>query len=93
MEYEIIWSLQIQEEIKDINDYLLEEWGFLIANKFADKLIDTVENLKFHPHIGKRHSEVSAVRQILIPPHNLLYYTVNKNIITALNLVDSRIVK
>ena len=47
MEYEIIWSLQIQEEIKDINDYLLEEWGFLIANKFADRLIDTVENLKF----------------------------------------------
>ena len=93
MEYEVIWSLQIQEEIQDINDYLLEEWGFLMADKFAYKLINTVENLKFHPHIRKRHSEVSAVRQILIPPYNLLYYTVNKNITIALNLVDSRFVK
>ena len=93
MEYEIIWSLQIQEEIKDINDHLLEEWVFQIANKFADKLIDAVENLKYHPHIGKKHPELSAVRQILISPHNLLFYTVNKNIITALNLVDSRFMK
>lgn len=93
MEYEIVWSAEIQEDIKNINDYLLEEWGFLIAEKFGDKLIDAVENLKKHPHIGKKHSENSAVRQILIPPHNLLIYTVNKNIITNLNLVDSRVMR
>lgn len=91
MEYEIIWSLEAQEDIKNINDYLLENWGFLITEKFGDKVIDAVENLKKHPHIGRRHAEISAARQVLIPPHNLLIYTVNKNIISILNLVDSRV--
>ena len=46
MEYEIIWSLEAQEDVKNINDYLLEHWGFLITEKFGDKLINALENLK-----------------------------------------------
>lgn len=91
MEFEIVWSNEIIEDIRDINDYLLNEWGFLVADKFADKLVDSIEIVKLHPHIGRTHNSLPAVRELLIPPHNLLSYTVNKNIITTLSLTDSRV--
>ena len=93
MEYEIVWSDEIVENIRDINNYLLDEWGFLVADKFADKLIKAVEIIKSNPYIGRKHDELPAVRQFLITNQNLLCYTVNKNIITALNLTDSRVNK
>ncbi|MDZ7897594.1 MAG: type II toxin-antitoxin system RelE/ParE family toxin [Arcicella sp.] len=91
MEYQVIWSDEIVEDIRNINNYLLDEWGFLVADKFADKLVHGLEIIKANPHIGRKHNHLSAVRQLLITPHNLLCYTVKNNIITALNLTDSRV--
>ncbi len=93
MAFKITWTNDAKENFRSITNYLLEEWNFEVADKFSDKLIEATLQLEKMPFLGKKHSELSAVRQLIIAPHNLLYYTIIDTDIVILNILDSRIRK
>ncbi len=72
MAYQIRWSDEARENIRDILDYLEENFGEATADRFADRFAEMLERLQQRPFIGKHHPTLSAVREVLIPPHSLL---------------------
>jgi plasmid stabilization system protein ParE len=90
MAYEIIWTSASRENYKDIIDSLLEKWSFDVAEEFTNKIIDRLTLLEMNPYLGTSHQEITALRKLLIPPHNHLYYTVANQQVILLNIVDSR---
>jgi addiction module RelE/StbE family toxin len=92
MAYEIKWSDPAQDEIHEIINYLLEEWGDKAAEQLSEQILEISELLEKHPYAGRRHDTLKAVREFRVKPHYLLYYTVieSRREILVLDLVDSR---
>ena len=92
MAYQVVYSPNAQNEIREILDYLLDEWSFEISDNFSDYLISTIDMLTQQPFAGKRHEIINAIREFRVKPHYLVYYSVleDAQIIHILNIVDSR---
>ena len=92
MDYEIRWSEEAQNEIHDLLQYVLEEWGDKAAEQLSLQIIEVSELLEKHPYAGRRHELLRAVREFRIKPYYLLYYTVleAKRELLILDIVDSR---
>jgi addiction module RelE/StbE family toxin len=88
--YEINWSPDSKEDIRNIYEYLLDDWGDKVADKFADDVLDLTRQLMTMPFIGKTHPKMSSVRQLMIRPYNIVYYTVLEMSIYILNVIDGR---
>lgn len=92
MAYQVVYSPNVQEEIREILIYLLDEWNFEVSENFSDYLISTVDMLSRQPYAGRKHEFISAVREFRVKPHYLVYYSVleEQKLIHVLNIVDSR---
>jgi plasmid stabilization system protein ParE len=92
MAYQVVYSSNVQEEIREILIYLLEEWTFEVSENFSDYLISTIDMLSQQPYAGRRHDLISSVREFRVKPHYLVYYSVleEQQLIHVLNIVDSR---
>lgn len=90
MAYEINWSPDSKEDIRNIYEYLLDEWDHKVADKFADDVVDLTKQLTIMPFLGRRHPKMSSVRQLMIRPYNIVYYTVLDTSIYILNVIDGR---
>ena len=53
MAFKISWTDNAKENIKDITNYLLDDWNFEVAEKFTDNLIDQTLRLEKMPFLGK----------------------------------------
>jgi plasmid stabilization system protein ParE len=42
------------------------------------------------PFMGKEHPELDAVRKLTVLPHNIIFYTILRNEIIILKVLDSR---
>lgn len=90
MAYRVIWSDEVQEQIRDIQSYLLINFGDAAADRFSDRLRKVSDLLENMTRVGERHPLFSAVREHPVQGHLLLAYTVVKQDVIVLNLVDSR---
>ena len=92
MAYALIWSDDAQENIRDVISYLLDNWGDPSAERFSDRLIAAGRQIEQMPYSGKRHRQLSAVREWRIQPYHTLFYTVieSEAEIFVLNVIDQR---
>lgn len=90
MAYRVIWSDEVQEQIRDIQSHLLTAFGDAATDRFSDRLRKVSDLLEEMPRVGERHPFFTAVREFRVQGHLLLAYTVVKQDVIVLNLVDSR---
>ena len=92
MAYTLIWSDDAQENIRDIISYLLDSWGDPVAERFSERLVAAGRRIEQMPYLGKRHQQLSAVREWRIQPYHTLFYTVleSEREIFILNVIDLR---
>lgn len=92
MAYQVVYSPNAQEEVREILMYLLEEWNFEVSENFSDYLISTLDMLSQQPYAGRKHELISAVREFRVKPHYLVYYSIleEQQLIHVLNVIDSR---
>ncbi|TAF02472.1 MAG: type II toxin-antitoxin system RelE/ParE family toxin [Runella slithyformis] len=92
MDYQIIWSDESQNEIREILEFLLDEWGDAAADKFSEQVLQVSNILEKHPFAGQRNTWIESVRELPVKPYYLVHYTVLETlkIVYVLNLIDSR---
>jgi plasmid stabilization system protein ParE len=90
MEKKISWTLQARSNIKGIINYLETEWSNRIAESFYDETSDRLQLIIAYPDIGIQSLTRPAWRKILITKHNILVYRIDSDIITVLNIIDTR---
>lgn len=71
--------------------YIEQEFGLLVAKKFADQLDKKLIALQQHPFIGQQSTSDKNVRSILAGKHNRVYYQIKKDKLIVLNMYDTRI--
>jgi len=90
MDYTIVWSEEAKENYRLIALYLLDAFGFAVADRFTDTIGDKLKILEKMPFIGRRLEGLSAVRKLPLQPYNMIYYTVAERQVIILNLLDNR---
>ncbi|MCP4150480.1 MAG: type II toxin-antitoxin system RelE/ParE family toxin [bacterium] len=90
MAYEIEWTANAIEDLKQIVEYLKDEWPLDVADQFVEKPDSILELLIISPYPGRPSKKENGVRQILITRHNRLYYLITGNQILLLDFFDTR---
>lgn len=90
MDYTIVWGDDAKENYRAIAIYLLDEFGFAVADRFTDIIGEKLKILEHSPFIGRRLTALSGVRKLPIESYNILYYSVVGQQVCLLNILDSR---
>jgi addiction module RelE/StbE family toxin len=91
MVYQIIFKKRFQNKLENLLTYIENEFGLLVAQKFAEQLDKKLSTLQNQPFIGKQSIHIEGVRSIHVGKHNRLYYRIENKTIIVLNLYDTRI--
>ncbi|MBR4048395.1 MAG: type II toxin-antitoxin system RelE/ParE family toxin [Bacteroides sp.] len=90
MIYNLIISQRAEERIDSLLDYLLEEWGYNVQQRFLDELIRCFSIIKNNPYSFPFTQQNHSVRQCVVTPLNKLYYTIIEDDVLVLSLEDVR---
>ena len=90
MAYKIDYTKRYLNKVKKLTAYLEREWGYAVAAQFTNDVAEKLERLSKHPFIGNLQGR-KTIRSIIISKHNRLYYRIEGEKITILNLMDMRI--
>jgi plasmid stabilization system protein ParE len=69
------------DSLNKTTEFVEEQWGTEIANKFLDRLDERIEQIKGKPKIGPIYKQ-TRFRQLLIHPLITLYYLIEDNYIS-----------
>jgi addiction module RelE/StbE family toxin len=87
--YEVVWTPAAQEDYRQIIDYLLDKSNDDAAERFTNILFKDLTILESMPYIGRPHSKMSAVRELVTSSRYILFYTVLRQEIILLNIINT----
>ena len=91
MVYKIIFKKRFRNKLKDLLDYIENEFGLLVAQRFTKQLDKKFMTLQQQPFIGQPSVCIQNIRSIHAGKHNRLYYRIEGNKIVIINMYDTRI--
>ena len=90
MAYTLVWGDDAKENYHAIAIYLLDEFGFAVADRFTDMVGEKLRILESSPFIGRRLTALPSVRKLPLESYNILYYSIVGREVCLLNILDSR---
>ena len=90
MALKVKWTDIALEDYRKVIDYLLEDWSITLAEEFIQNTESRIETLTFFPNLGLSSDKMKNIKSIVLTKHNKLYYRISDEIITILNLFDTR---
>jgi len=90
MALRIITKKRFENKVVKLLYYLETNWSDTVAINFKILLLQKLTLLTTHPQIGAEVSSLKNVRSILITKHNRVYYRIEGNEISILNMIDTR---
>ena len=91
MVYQIIFKRRFQSKLEKLLVYIEQEFGLLVAKKFAGELENKLSKIQRYPFIGQQSTPHKNVRSILFGNHNRFYYRIEEDKLIVLNMYDTRI--
>ena len=91
MVYKIIFKQRFRNKLQNLLDYIENEFGLLVAQRFAKQPDKKFITLQQQPLIGQPSVYIQNIRSIHAGKHNRLYYTIEGNKIIIINMYDTRI--
>ena len=86
----IKWTLNAQNELNAIYDYLEENWTIREIINFSTELERVLSIICKFPHIFPASLAKKSVRRCVISKQTSLYYKISKNQIVIISLFDNR---
>ncbi len=89
----IYFTQNAKTDYLQLFDYLKEEWGQNLANRFTKKMIGILELLSIFPNMGVLEVEPKKIRSYPITKQVRIFYTIEVDMLIVLALVDLRKLK
>ena len=77
MVYQVIFKKRFRNKLESLLTYIENEFGLLVAQRFAKQLDIKFTTLQREPFIGKPSVYIDNIRSIHLGKHNRLYYKVD----------------
>lgn len=86
----VIISLEAEEDILHIADYLSITWGDKVVKNFLQKLRDFYQVVATHPHLFSYYNKRKNIRKFVVQKQTILFYRGTGTTINILAVFDSR---
>lgn len=90
MAKEVIWRYRAVNNLQKTFNYLSEEWGDIVAERFLELIRENVDLLLGHPELGRRTSKKGKRRKRVIKPRTSIIYEITDSGIAILDIWDNR---
>src|SRR5262249_48971490 len=72
--YELVWSLESEQDLLDIWDYSAQTWSLETADKHLEAIYASTERLGEWPFSGRARDEIRiGLRSLVVYPHVIFY--------------------
>jgi plasmid stabilization system protein ParE len=88
--YELVWSEEALNGLKDIIDYLERKFSEKDIKKFAKKIDKQIEIIKNNPETFSFSPKSRHVRRTIVAKLTSIYYRIDGDIITLVTIYDNR---
>lgn len=90
MPNKINWTLEAEEDFKQILEFLSHNWNNKIALIFIDKVDQNIRRIQHSPKLHAKINKEKQIRKCVITEQNSLFYRIEGNVITLLRIFDTR---
>ncbi|MDR2843325.1 MAG: type II toxin-antitoxin system RelE/ParE family toxin [Candidatus Symbiothrix sp.] len=91
MQFDVIFSDQVEKDLIKIIDYLVDNWGTNSAAKFEKRAKQVFISISKMPCIGTKHINRKKVfRELPITKQNTLIYTIEGEKVFLAKIFDNR---
>jgi plasmid stabilization system protein ParE len=90
MPKEIKWSRLADIDLMLVTEYLVYNFGKIIADDFLDILDECTDNISKNPQTYRMINKKLKVRKCVVTKHNSLYYHEIDNHVEVIRLFDNR---
>lgn len=88
--YKLLWSVRTLSDLKNIVDYLLENWTEKELKNFARSLDKRIEIILFNPRIFPKTRKRREIIKSVLTKRTVIYYETSDKVITIVTLFDPR---
>ena len=88
--YKLFWSDRALGDLRNITDYLTENWTQNELRTFAKKLDKRLEIISLNPRLFPLTKKRKNVRKSVLTRQTVIYYETTKNTVTIIALFDPR---
>ncbi len=88
--YKILWTDHALSELKDITEYLEENWTKRELKNFYRELDHTIELISKNPALFQVSKKKKNVRRAVVAKFNNLYYQKNNDTVEILSFFSNR---
>jgi plasmid stabilization system protein ParE len=85
----IVWKPKANQQILDIEEYLIANFSIQVANKFIDTLYRKLHRLQLFPESGQP-TRFKTIRRLRLNKYISLFYKIHGNFIVVCLVWDSR---
>lgn len=90
MSYNVEWTVEAEEDLRFLLEYLSQNWNNRIALEYLDILEKNIQRIKNSPKLHVLINKELKIRKCVISEQNSLYYNFEANKITLLRIFDTR---
>ncbi len=90
MALKIVWTTNAEEDLRQILDYLLDEWADSFAEVFSEQLFQTLNLLELNAYLGMATQEFTSIKRIAINRQYSFYYLVLKDEVVVINILNNK---
>lgn len=88
--YKILWTQHAVSELKEIVQYLEENWTERELRNFSEELDHTIELISKNPELFQASTTKKNIRRAVIAKYTNLYYRINHDSVAILSLFSNR---
>lgn len=86
----IVWTKTSELTLDEIIEYIINEFGNLVAEKYYFDVIKTVDDIEINPELFPIYQHKAEVRKAVINKKTILYYQILEENINLLAFYDVR---
>ncbi len=88
--YKLLWSEKALADLKNIIDYLIENWTEREIQNFAKRLDKRLKVIALNPKLFPNTSRRKGVRKSVLSKHTVIYYQTTGTVVNIITLFDPR---
>lgn len=86
----LLFSKEAQEDVEQILQYSLENWGQPYTQKYGQKLDVAFRNIQTHPNIGKLRDDILPDYRMFKVEKYLIFYWLRSSSIVIVRVLHER---
>lgn len=84
----IFWTNRAKLDLENLEDFLIENWGFEVLRNFYEILERKISLLQTCKIVHQKYED-TRFHRILITKHNSIIYEISDNQINLLNMINN----